>query len=79
MRAASTARKFDPTVLARPANCGGCAQIQGLLVLRALGHLALRPLDPQCPLRQMATMPVDPNIYEHVMLAERSFDDVRLL
>src|ERR1700687_2935415 len=29
--AASTDRKFDPTVRARPANCGGCAQIQALL------------------------------------------------
>src|SRR6202023_2199521 len=34
VRAASTDRKFDPTVGARPANCGGCARIQGLLVLR---------------------------------------------
>jgi len=35
LRAASTDRKFDPTVLARPANCGGCAPIQGLQDLRA--------------------------------------------
>jgi len=35
MQEEPTDRKFDPTVLARPANCGGCAPIQGLQVLRA--------------------------------------------
>jgi hypothetical protein len=33
VRAASTNTKFDPTVLARPAHCGGSAQMQALLIL----------------------------------------------
>ena len=60
MRAASTDSKFDPTVLARHANGGGCAPIQGLRVLRGGSILPSGGSIRNAGSGKMSTMTLDP-------------------